>query len=70
MCASMALHLGLPVSSLKILDDENEHENSTNSDYDRAHLTAAWSSLLIDRYVLIMLHYPCGRRGRDLIVNE
>ncbi|KAJ5584532.1 uncharacterized protein N7459_004332 [Penicillium hispanicum] len=51
MCASMALHLGLPVSSLKILDDErSEHEESANSDYDRAHLTAGWSSLLIDRY--------------------
>ncbi|KAJ5770823.1 uncharacterized protein N7511_002874 [Penicillium nucicola] len=42
MCASMTLHLGLPVSSLHAL------QKSTNGD-DRAGIGAAWSALLIDR---------------------
>ncbi|OQD80503.1 hypothetical protein PENANT_c035G09900 [Penicillium antarcticum] len=42
MCASMTLHLGLPVSSLHAL------ERPTNGD-DRAGIAAAWSALLIDR---------------------
>ncbi|KAL4877961.1 hypothetical protein BJY04DRAFT_196780 [Aspergillus karnatakaensis] len=55
MCASMALHLGLPVISLKVLDQDGEQTTRTSS----AQLTAAWSSILIDRIATSLLGRNC-----------
>ncbi|KAJ5368359.1 uncharacterized protein N7496_008119 [Penicillium cataractarum] len=59
MCAGMALHLGLPVCSLRILDDGKTEHDELSSSINRVRLTTAWSSLLIDRIATSLLGRNC-----------
>ncbi|KAJ5771619.1 hypothetical protein N7520_002148 [Penicillium odoratum] len=51
MCASMTVHLGLPVSSLHVLEDPQSEDNAKakNSNSNRTSVATAWSAVMIDR---------------------